>query len=152
MNGYRMAFVALVMVPLMALAAEKATEKAKARSVVRKVASEELKCSEDAGKGMDADYIIRQAESAPTCFQAARVVEACGFGSSQDSATTAAAIEVCEKKTGKLSSGDASLKKSMLARCEKVCDPNREGTECLARQAFCRLEVAKFIAGVNNVD
>lgn len=121
------------------------------KKINRKMASEEIKCSAkpNEGIGIDPDYIVKQVKAASSCYQASAVVENCGAGSSMDSITTGAAIEVCDKLTGKLSASDNTLKKSMLKRCAQVCSLQDDGTMCIAQQAFCRLDVSKFLNTVN---
>ncbi len=119
---------------------------------VSSIASE-IKCEADSnGPGIDPDYVIAQIHKVKECFQASQIVEACGAGSSMDNMTTAAAIEVCDKQTGKLSKSDASLKKLMLKRCDKECDPQNDGTLCISAQSFCHLDVSKFFNSVNSAN
>jgi hypothetical protein len=108
---------------------------------------EEIKCSEN-GQDMDDDYIIKQVEKSGSCSKAAEAVENCGFGSSKDNATTGAAIQVCDKESGKMSGADKSMRAAMTKRCEKVCNPRKEGTLCQSSISFCKLNVAKFMNGV----
>lgn len=118
----------------------------------RKIASAEIKCAENPsdGPGIDPDFVIKQVQAQSTCYHASEIVENCAAGSSMDSPMTGAAIAVCDKLAGKLSKPDAALKKTMLARCEKVCDPKNDGTLCISQQAFCRLDVSQFLNSVNN--
>ena len=122
------------------------------KSVKRKIASEEVKCAANPneGIGIDPDYIEKQVKAAKSCYEASHIVEMCGAGSSMDNMTTSAAISVCDKLTGKLSKADANLKKLMGDRCSKVCNPETDGTLCMSQQAFCRLDVSKFINSVNS--
>lgn len=121
------------------------------KSVKRKIASEEIKCAANPneGIGIDPEYIEKQVKASKYCYEASHIVESCGAGSSMDSMTTSAAITVCDKLAGKLSKADANLKKLMGDRCSRVCNPQTDGTLCLSQQAFCRLDVSKFINSVN---
>ncbi len=114
----------------------------------RTLASSEVKCSAS-GNGMDLDYIIKQIEAQKECPAAAYIAENCGFGSSADNAVTYAAITVCEKSTGKLTSADKALYSQMKGRCDKMCKPTEHGTECTSAMAFCRLKASRFIFDVN---
>jgi hypothetical protein len=67
-----------------------------------------------------------------------------------DNAITSPAIVKCDKEAGKLSKADADLKKRMVNRCSSVCNPQTDGTMCISSQAFCRLDVSKFINAVNS--
>lgn len=122
------------------------------KSVKRKIASAEIKCAANPneGIGIDPEYIEKQVKEAKSCYEASNIVESCGAGSSMDSMTTSAAISLCDKLTGKLSKADANLKKLMGDRCSKVCNPQTDGTMCISQQAFCRLDVSKFLNSVNS--
>lgn len=111
--------------------------------------TEEPKCAAS-GSGIDPTYVIQQVKMASSCYDASQIVEMCAAGSSMDTQTTAAAIEVCDKLVGKLTPSDASLKKTMNERCAKVCNPRTDGTLCLSMISFCTLDVSKFISRVNN--
>lgn len=86
--------------------------------------------------------------AAKSCYEASNIVENCGAGSSMDSAMAGAAIKACDKFTGKLSKADTDLRKKMSDRCTKTCNPQKDGTMCISRQAFCQLDVAQFINSV----
>jgi hypothetical protein len=118
----------------------------------RKPASDDIKCAADPnqGIGIDPDFVIKQVQAATSCYQASHIVESCGAGSSMDGGTTSAAADFCDKQTGKLSNSDVALQKSMLERCRKVCNPQTDGTLCISQQAFCNLDVAKFMNSVNS--
>ncbi len=120
-------------------------------SVKRKIAFAETKCSENPNKGIgiDPDYIEEQINSVQFCYQASDIVESCGAGSSMDNRTTGAAISLCDKLTGELNTADINLKNLMEDRCSKVCNPQTDGTICISQQAFCRLDVSKFMNSVN---
>ena len=122
------------------------------KSVKRKIASEEIKCSANPneGIGIDPDYIEKQVKSAQSCYEASHIVESCGAGSSMDNMTTSVAISLCDKLTGKLNKADTNLRKLMEDRCSKVCNPQTDGTMCMSQQAFCRLDVSKFMNSVSS--
>lgn len=119
--------------------------------VKRKMASTEIKCEDpkNPGPGIDPDFIEKQVKAATSCYDATIIVEACGAGSAIDNMTTSAAIEVCDKFTGKLNKSDIALKKSMNDRCVKICNAKKDGSMCLSEMAFCMLSVSKFMNSVN---
>ncbi|WP_041577145.1 hypothetical protein [Bdellovibrio bacteriovorus] len=115
----------------------------------RKVASDEVQCSASPGDGVDVEYVARKIKESESCYDASYIVEGCGVGTSLDNVMVEVAVSVCDKLTGKLSKSDTELKRLMNARCAKVCNPDRDGTMCISRVAYCSLAVSKFLNSVS---
>lgn len=124
---------------LMSLSSFAAEPKTPAPEPVRKVAQEQINCSNTP------DGIIAQIGVAPSCRNGIRVAEECGYGSSIDYQFVDAAKTLCyAKDLKKMSKADKKLVETLEKRCASMCNPQTEGTMCNSFMSYCELNATKF--------
>jgi hypothetical protein len=124
---------------IMSLSSFAATPTPPASKPARKVAQEQINCSNTP------DEIVSQIGNAPSCRDGIRVAEQCGYGSSIDYQFVDAAKTLCyAKDLKKISKADKKLVATLEKRCATLCNSQTEGTMCNSFMSYCELNATKF--------
>lgn len=110
------------------------------------------KCVDSTGNEIstDLDQIIDQVGKKKSCFQAVKMAQYCGWGSSADVSIVSSAAEVCTKELEKNNPSKElnSLLKSMQNMCLQKYE-KRDGTIYISMGAYCDLSALEWVTGLS---